>query len=225
MVALAAVASEPAASSPAAPRPWHEVLARDATTVDVHAVSRYRGADGGWHRLEVWRHGESFVHRRTDDRLDLYAQLDPQAAGHYRFQVLDPRRQALIEVDRTNLLRIGLDDDWFSLAHLLRQPADGTMVRALERSRRDAAASCDWYRLQPEPKAKAAPTLDICWSQTYALPVRILVADAAAEGAGLLFELQSAEAIPSQAPELASPALAPGYTFVDANADIDPAGD
>jgi len=234
LAALAAWVYSGVALGAAAPAPGAEAFDVSAEAPAVHLLARYRGGDGRWHRLEAWRRGETFVHRRTDDGSDLYVEADPAYAGHYRYRVLDPRRKVLIEVDRTNLLRIGVFSDWFSLAHLIKPPAAGVRVEAVPPpavlAQADGAAldaampACEWLRLLPQPGAVDAP-LDVCWSKTYAVPVRVQVAARDDEAPALLMALESAQTVDAASDALLPPPLAPGYSYIDANADIDPAGD
>lgn len=201
---------------------WAEAFVTDPSAADVHAVVRYRGSDGAWHRLELWRHGDRSVHRRTDDRLDVFVARDERAAGGLRYQVRDARRGTLIEVDRANLFRIGIFSDWASLAHLLREPAEPvTLARGPAASCPDAVA----VRVTPVAAgASAAPVREVCWSPRWGLPMR--VTQAGADGLPMpVLELLQVEAARPGDPGFAPPAPAPDGGYVDANADIDPAAD
>jgi hypothetical protein len=205
-----------------------------------HLEARFRGADGQWHHLSIWRDGQVFLHRRTDDRMDLFVTAAPLAEGGLRYQVLDHRSRALIDVYRVNLARIGVFADWWTLAHVLSPSAVGERVArsplalqagALGNTRFD----CHWWRLQPQA-AGAAPT-DVCWSSDWGVPVairRVDPAGAAADAARGMptdataadqFELLLAETADPNDAALKLPPLASDYSYVNANADIDPAGD
>ena len=51
---------------------WERAFPVSGRAVDVHLRASFTGRDGQPHQLELWRQGETFLHRRTDDALDLF---------------------------------------------------------------------------------------------------------------------------------------------------------
>lgn len=199
---------------------WADAFPSRLEPAAIHFIASYRGSDGAEHRLEVWRSGSEFLHRRTDAGLDLYVLADPDAAGGYRYRLLDHRRRAMIDVGRANLMRIGVFAEWDGLAHVIAPPHGPYRIEAREAEAAPAGESCGWWRLAPaEPRAASR----ICWSERWGLPLRI-VADDASEPPPR-FTLTAVEAVAAGALPRVLPALPTGYDYIDSNADIDPSGD
>ena len=175
------------ASPPAIPAgpalTWERAFPVDRAAADVHLSATFTGVDGRPHRLELWRHGTSFLHRRTDDALDLFVVARP-AGSEYRYRFFDQRRHLVTDVRRDNLYRIGVYSDWFGLAHVVDRPKATFEVRAIAdphpaSPRRD----CVWRGLATSgsgsPAAAAPPvwprtmTARICWSARWAIPLAI----------------------------------------------------
>ena len=126
--------------------------------------SRSEGAqysDGRPHRLELWRHGRAFLHRRTDDSLDLYVVASGRA-GDYDYRFFDHRRHLVTGVKRDNLYRIGVFSDWFGLAHVVERPKVAFEVRAATGPnpggpRRDCVWRLSWLPSRSSRRRRSSP--------------------------------------------------------------------
>ena len=236
--ALSACGGAAHAAAAVEPPTWAQAFPTARAPERVRFEATYLGADGRAHRLAVWRDGAQRLHRRTDARLDLYVSADPQATGGLRLQVLDARRQAMVEVDRGNLMRIGVFVNWTTLAHVLAPPQAGARLEWLpDRPVPPDGPRCAWVRLRPArppeaPLSRIAaagagarpPATDICWSAAWGLPVEIRAAGTP-DGTPPQFRLQSVAEIDADSAELAPPSLPAAWGLVDANADLDPTRD
>ena len=152
----------------AAPAPtWDQAFPIEAAPKEVHFVARYVDGGGTRHSLEVWRRGQTFLHRRTDDRFDLFAVSDhPKAETRYR--LIDRRRLIVADVTRTNLYRIGIYSDAFGLAHVLDPPKERYRIEAARAPRGIDAKGCRWKALV-RSQTQPARSL-VCWSAAWGLP-------------------------------------------------------
>lgn len=179
--------TSPSSRSQAGPSlTWERAFPVDRAPTDVHVSATFTGSDHRAHRLELWRHGTSFLHRRTDDALDLFV-VAPSARSEYRYRFFDQRRHLVTDVRRDNLYRIGVYSDWFGLAHVVDRPKAAFEVRAISdphpaSPRRD----CVWRALATSgggdaaggghprlPRPGAPATARICWSARWGVPLSI----------------------------------------------------
>jgi hypothetical protein len=221
-VAAALGAAALAAAAPRAPQPlrWEEAFPIAAAPDSVHFDASYRDARGVPHRLEVWRDGADFLHRRTDGRIDLYAR---RSAGELRFRLVDTRRRIVADVSRTNLYRIGVFADATGLSHVLDRPRGAFRVESAKAPAglEPATAACRWYALL-RATAQPARTL-VCWSDAWGLPMLIASADGTPQE---LFRVRSVDRQGDDAARArALPPVPPGYAIVDVDEEIDPAAD
>ncbi len=214
-----------------APMAWREAFPIESGSSDVHMKARFRGADGRDHTLEVWRAGETFVHRRTDDRLDLYVQADAARAGGYAYRLIDHARRVVIDVDRSNLHRIGVFAEWEALAHVIAPPKSAYTVEALTHDKPgNAAGACEWRRITSMSSSGSSYS-DVCWSTQWGMPIHIAAGtqdrrEQPAPAAAGDFETINIEPLPdSDKQALRMPPVPGGYDYIDSNADIDPMGD
>jgi hypothetical protein len=213
---------------------WERAFPVDRAPADVHLSATFTGSDHRAHRLELWRHGTSFLHRRTDDALDLFV-VAPSARGEYRYRFFDERRHLVTDVRRDNLYRIGVYSDWFGLAHVVDRPKAAFEVRAIaEPHPKSPRRDCVWRALATsrggDPAAahpRPAPTTArICWSTRWAIPLAIEQQDPSGTWVENLVVplVESARFRRSEA--VALPAPPPDWGYVDADHEIAPqAGD
>lgn len=208
------------AARAAAPLTWDAAFDTSKAASRVHAQVRYLDANGSAHTLELWRDGADRLRRKTDDRIDLYAVRGADRELHYT--MLDMHRRIAVDVKRTNLYRIGVFNDWAGLAHLLKRPEGPVKIATLSNTAPQAAAlapidACTWRRIAPAvPRANGRV---VCWSTRYGLPLVIARDDETTP----LLRVERVESF-ERDDALFAPAL-DGYTRVDADQDIDPAGD
>ena len=219
LVAAACTGFAAAQTAPPAGVAWDDAFATGREPAAIHYRASYRGSDGREHRLEVWRSGTQFLRRRTDDRMDLYVVADASAGGGLRYRILDHARRAMIDVDRVNLMRIGVFSDWDALAHVVAQPRNGYRIAPRQTAAAASDEPCITARLEPAGVTRAS---NICWSARWGLPVRI---DDGAPGSVASFELRSVEALAPGDLPAQLPSLPEGYEYIDSNIDIDPNGD
>jgi len=157
------------------PLAWEQAFPTAAARADVHFVAHFRGSDGRSHRLEAWRHGESFLRRRTDDTLELYAAAQPGGEPSYRF--IDHHRHLVTDVQRASLFRLGVVSDWFGLAHVLEHPKGAFTVAAASGSEVATGpnqGACSWRALTMDAVGAQPPQeARICWSSAWGLPLRV----------------------------------------------------
>jgi len=171
------VARSAPATSPAGPLVWERAFPTSAARVDVHFVAHFRGSDGRSHRLEAWRHGESFLRRRTDDTLDLYVAAS-RPGGELSYRFIDHHRHLVTDVQRANLFRLGVVSDWFGLAHVLEHPRGAfSVVPASGHEVAPAAnggGACSWRALTKDAVGtQPAQDTRICWSAAWGLPLQV----------------------------------------------------
>jgi hypothetical protein len=219
---------------------WADAFPVSAAPTVVHFSARYRDARGVWHRLETWRRGESGLHRRTDDRIDLYAQRADGA--EMRLRLLDHQRHLAVDLSRTDLYRIGVLADAFGLAHVIDPPKGGYRVEAASAPAGFEAGTpgdgaglgglgrdCRW-RLLLRIHARPARSL-VCWSAGWGLPMLVMDLDAADEavaasgsantaGGQVVFRIEAVDGKPDPEGLNALPAVPAGY----AQFQLEPAG-
>lgn len=202
---------------------WEQAFPVAAAKSDVYADARFEGSDGQRHRLQLWRHGTLFLHRRTDAALDLYLEKADDHAD-YRYRLFDHQRRMLIEVNRAHLYRIGVFSDWFGLAHVLDRPKAAFQVHAATPLSDEHRSDCVWRVLLREGERDGAGTR-ICWSEEWGLP--LVIRTPAGKGKWsdrFVVERTVADGLPAEA--LVVPPLPDGYATFDAGSEIAPqAGD
>lgn len=202
----------------AAPTPtWNQAFPTDAAPKNVHFVAHYFDGRGARHALEVWRRGQTFLHRRTDDQIDLYAVADhPKAETRYR--LIDRRRLIVADVTRTNLYRIGIYSDNLGLAHVLDPPKEPYRIEAAHAPLGIEATGCRWKALV-RTQTRPARSL-VCWSSAWGLPMVIVAADGAPKE---VFRIDTVDRAPVRTAAL--PHVPAGYALVDVDEEIDPSAD
>ena len=211
-----ATAASAAAGSGSALK-WEQAFPVSHPEAAVHFVATYLDAAGASHRLEVWRVGMRYLHRRSDDRLDLYAVPAAGPGAELAYRLVDHERHAVFDVARTNLHRIGVFSNWAAQAHVLERPATRYTLRKVAAPAGVAVSGCDWRRIEPEG---ATPASTVCWSSRWGLPLAIVGGGAPA----LQFRVLSVESIkPAAARALAGlPEIPAGYGYFDSNEEIGP---
>jgi hypothetical protein len=186
----------------------------------VYFSARYFEPSSGWHDLEVWRHAERFLHRRTDGQLDLYVVAGPDGPPSYSYRVLDQRRHVVIDVDHANLYRIGVFHDWFGLAHVLDRPRQSYRLQRTAARQDERERGCRWVLLR-RGRAQANHDTRICWSAAWGIPLRIREATAKGRWEDR-FVIQSVQAMEQGPTAWSVPPTPTGWARFDANQEINP---
>lgn len=211
--AIHAVSAAPATT-------WSQAFPIHAAPRDVHFVAHYVDGRGARHSLEVWRRGQTFLHRRTDDQIDLYAVTDhPGAEARYR--LFDRRRLIVADVTRTNLYRIGIYSDNLGLAHVLDPPKERYRIEAAHAPRGIEATGCHWKALV-RSQTRPARSL-VCWSSAWGLPMVIVNADGAPKEVFRIDTVDKASGKAAAVPVL--PRVPSGYALVNVDEEVDPSAD
>ena len=198
---------------------WEQAFPVDVAKREVYLDAHFVGLDGTSHRLQVWRRGTAFLHRRTDDKLDLYVQrADDQA--DYSYRLFDHDRRVMIGVTRNRLYRIGVFSDWFGLAHILDRPKVRFSVRAVQPLPGEQRPGCTWRLLVRESGGVRDETR-VCWSVEWGLP---LVIRTPGRGHSWVsrFTVDRVDDRAILADDLVLPAKPDGYAFFDAGKEIAP---
>ena len=220
--ALACCCSVPALAEPIG-LDWEVAFPVEVAARDVYLDAHFLGSDGASHRLQLWRHGTEFLHRRTDDALDLYLSQAGKK-GDYAYRLIDHHRRVSMAVSRNQLYRIGVFSDWFGLAHVLDRPKTEFVVRAVSPLSREKLTGCSWRLLVRGGKA-AQEHSRICWSLQWGLPLAIRTRGPKGEWIER-FAVDRVEGISPSADGLAVPPLPDDYVSFDTGNEIDPkAGD
>jgi len=198
---------------------WQAAFPVESAVRDVYLDAHFVGSDGAAHRLQLWRHGSEFLHRRTDAALDLYLH-QAERKGDYAYRLIDHRRRVAMEVSRNQLYRIGVFSDWFGLAHVLDRPKSEFVVRAVAPLQKERRTTCSWRLLVRGGKQSQDQTR-ICWSAKWGLPVSIRGRGAKGEWIEQ-FSVDRVEEISPSVDGLALPPLPDGYASFDAGNEIDP---
>lgn len=196
--------------------PWERAFPCRSRAADVHFTARFAGSDGKAHRLEVWRHGNLFVRRRTDQDLDVYAQVRRDGTGEYEMRFFDHRRHVVTAVKRSDLHRAGLFSDWYGLGHVLERPRTPFAVRAAS-ARPDGAqgGDCLWRELTTEPSGDTpASHTRVCWSERWELPL-VIERQGTDRTWAPQFTVEKVEQTRLPAAALAFPVIPPTYAVVD----------
>ncbi len=194
---------------------WDGVFSSERVAPDLHIKARYSDKQTHEHVLELWRSGDAHLRRTTDKRIDIH--VDKGDDGEYHYQIADLEKRILVQVDRTNLYRIGTFSDWPSLAHILIRPKGEYALTPITRhAGKIAGRTCKWYRLdQGEPREAS----EICWSRKLEIPLQIKRLDENRHSR-LVWNVQQANIRPLP---LADFEIRKEHLMeVDANSDIDP---
>jgi len=202
---------------------WETAFSVESAARDVYLDAHFLGSDGASHRLQLWRHGEEFLHRRTDETLDLYLSQAGKK-GDYAYRLVDHNRRVSMVVSRNQLYRIGVFSDWFGLTHVLDRPKTEFVVRVVPPLPKEKPTGCSWRLLVRS--GKGAPDLSrICWSAQWGLPLAIRSRGPKGEWIER-FAVDRVEGISPSVDGLAVPSLPDDYVSFDAGHEIDPqAGD
>lgn len=201
---------------------WEDAFPVAAAQPAVYLDAHFVGSDGAPHRLQVWRRGTAFLHRRTDDALDLYLEkADGQA--DYRYRLFDHRRRVALAVKRGQLYRIGVFSDWFGLAHVVERPKTPFTVRAVPALPDEHRRDCSWRLLVRNTPGDATRTerSRVCWSSAWGVPLVIRSPGAK----GVWEDRFVADQVDARVPAgeaTTLPDTPEGYAFFDAGKEIAP---
>jgi hypothetical protein len=199
---------------------WDEAFPVASAAKDVHVDAHFQGSDGLTHRLQLWRSGTSFLHRRTDETLDLYVGRVGTATD-YAYRLIDHQRRIAMDVRRTQLYRIGVFSDWFGLAHVVDRPKTQFTVRALSVSPQENRPDCTWRLLVRGAKGKGFEPTDesrICWSPVWGVPLAIR----AKNSKGVWIEQLAVDHVEASSVSATLPSAPEGYAIFNAGNEIDP---
>lgn len=186
---------------------FEQVFSARKEPAALHYTVNYQDARGK-HELEVWRDGQTRLHRRTDAKLDLFATV--QRDGDISIAMLDHDRHMRTDISRSSLYQLGKFSDWFGLAHGINKPVQDYSLQRLAEApvKQETAFKCQWYKLEVAQHASS-----VCWSQDYRLPVLIV----SAQGE-IRWQLASVDqhALPAEAFAIHDK----GYIHVDADDDL-----
>lgn len=204
----------------AEPKPlaWDDAFSLKGAPAFVHVKASYTDGQGRAHTLEMWREGDKRLRRTTDGALDLLVEKDK--AGEYVYRLVDRKRKALIEVNRTSLYRIGVFSDWGSLAGMLARPTKGSVK--VERTGRPAevtpVGACSWVRVLRGNGAAQ----EVCWSKVWRLPLKIR-AESPKKEPTVTFQITEVTGKPIKADVFAVDTA--GLAVIHADEDISPTSD
>ena len=219
LAALALPALAFAASAHAADKPltWDDAFSLRDAPKGVHVKASYTDGKGRSHELEMWRDGDRRLRRRTDDKLELHA--EKQGGGEYAFRLIDLAKKRLLEVNRTNLYRIGVFADWPALAGMITKPKPAHTLRPGARPKeKTPVGECRWVHLE----IKGGGAQEICWSARFKLPL-IIQTVAPAGTFTTVFQVKQVDVkVPGADVFKVSSA---GLTVIRADEDIDPSSD
>jgi hypothetical protein len=216
-LALPALAFAASAHAAAKPLKWEDAFSLRDAPKGVHLKASYVDGKGRSHELEVWRDGDRRILRRTDDKLDLFA--EKTSGGEYAFRIVDRAKKRLIEVNRTNLYRIGVFADWSALAGMLTRPKGAHTLRPGGRPKeRTKIGECRWVRLE----IQGSGAQEICWSDRLKVPLLIQTV-APAGGFTTVFQVKQVD-LKVPGAEMFNVSSA-GLTVIRADEDIDPSSD
>jgi hypothetical protein len=197
---------------------WDEAFATGVSKREVYLDAHFTGSDGKHHRLQLWRRGAEFLHRRTDDVLDLY--LERADAADYRYRLFDHQRRVSIAANRGHLYRIGVFSDWFGLAHVVDRPKTRFTVRAVPALPDERARDCAWRLLVRETPA-GTDRSRICWAASWGAPM-VIRAEGPKGSWVDRFVVDRLVDSPRSADAMALPPTPDGYAFFDAGKEIAP---
>ena len=198
---------------------WETAFPVESAARDVYLDAHFLGSDGATHRLQLWRHGTEFLHRRTDEALDLYL-TQTGKKGDYAYRLVDHHRRVSMAVSRNQLYRIGVFSDWFGLAHVLDRPKTEFVVRAVPSLPKEKPTGCSWRLLVSGGKGSAEHSR-VCWSAQWGLPLVIRTRGLKGEWIER-FVVDQVEGISPTVDGLAVPPLPDDYVSFDAGNEIDP---
>ena len=198
---------------------WEAAFPVESAIKDVYLDAHFVGSDGATHRLQLWRRGSEFLHRRTDALLDLYLR-QTEKKGDYAYRLIDHRRRVSMDVSRNQLYRIGVFSDWFGLAHVLDRPKAEFVVRVVPPLPKERLTDCSW-RLLVRGGKQTKDHARICWSTKWGLPMSIRGRGAKGEWSDQ-FSVDRVEEISPSVDGLTLPAVPEGYASFNADNEIDP---
>lgn len=216
-IALLILAAGPVAQAAGSALDWAHAFPVAEREASIHFTATYRDAANQPHRLEVWRYGSRFLHRRTDTRLDLYAAARDAAHVKVDYRLIDHQRKAVFDVNRGNLYQIGVFSDWPALAYVLDPPKTAYTLSTIEAPHGSHESGCQWRAIRSGQGSRKTIS-EVCWSAHWGIPLSILGADPAQPR----FHVEHVESIESERP---TPGLAPlpqGYAYFDSNEEIAP---
>lgn len=157
------------------PLEWDTAFADRSGEKPLHFRATYMDSAGHAHTLEEWRQGASHIRRKTDDRIDLHADVvgsaRPGLPADYVWQVIDLQKHVDHRISTQGMMKAGMIYSYWSMAHVLTRPAGKFSISPLA-SRPELKVggfSCRWYRIDPSDQAAS----QVCWATQIGVPLRI----------------------------------------------------
>lgn len=158
-----------------APLEWDTAFVDHSGEKPLHFHATYVDSTGRPHTLEEWRQGASHIRRKTDDRIDLHADVigapRPGMPADYLWQVIDLQKHVDHRISTQGMMKAGMIYSYWSMAHVLARPAGRFSINPLA-SRAEVKVKglpCRWYLIQPSDQAVS----QVCWAAGIGLPLRI----------------------------------------------------
>lgn len=215
-LALPVLAFAASAHAEDKPLTWDDTFSLRDAPKGVHVKATYTDGKGRSHDLEMWRDGDRRIRRRTDDKLEIFAE---KQGGEYAFRLVDLAKKRLLEVNRTNLYRIGVFADWPALAGMITKPKLAHTLRPGTRPKeKTQLGECRWVRIE----IKGGGAQEVCWSARFKLPLLIQTASPAG-GFTTVFQVKQVD-LKTPGPEVFKISTK-GLTVIRADEDIDPSSD
>lgn len=199
---------------------WEDAFPVSAASAQVHFKARYLDGDNTFHTLEVWRHGIDFLHRRTDNVLDLYAMIN--TSGELQYRMIQNQRKLVADVNRTHLYRLGIHSDYSGLAFILTKPREDFVIHTIPEPSQVKVKDCTWYAIQPKLDHSASVTQTVvCWSKQLALPLFIGKKQPSSSLISPTFQVESFDTSPLLASQKKLPSIPSDYVYLDMDEDHD----
>jgi hypothetical protein len=138
---------------------WTKLFPHAAQIPSVTLQADYWDEAGNKHELHLERHGSHWLHRVTDQQLELFAQREKD--GQVQIRLLDRQHKKVLDAKRSGLYQVGIFEDWDQLATHLSQPKSPFLREKVAHPQQTAVA-CHWSQVRLQ--TPDSPRYQICWS-------------------------------------------------------------
>jgi len=147
----------------AEPNAWQRTFVTKRAPKTVFFRATFEDASGKPHEVRSWRDGDKRLRRDTDAAMSLL--VTRAAGGELAYELVDRVQKVKVEVNRTNLYRVGLFSDWSALATNVAEPRTKYDLVVTDRTeKRKVGGDCRWVKLDKQ---------EICWSDAWGVPLVI----------------------------------------------------
>lgn len=190
---------------------WSEVFKHEGNVPSIALQASYRDVQGVQHSIHLWRSSDHWVHRQTDDQVDVYAK---STGDQVHFRLVDHRQKQVIDSERTSLYKVGLFLDWRHLATGLSQPDADVRLTSVQGVSPATVVPCHWVQaLLPGQRQP----YQLCWSSRY----NSLIALRSRQDDGRWIPLYTVTGLQPVASVSESwPAVPSGYEYQNVNTDL-----